>query len=143
MGRFLDLSNGGTVTSGVTLDTSLGTVVDGFGNTDTFSSIENFSGTSFDDIFYGSDTNDSIPQWYNALNLNHDNYESFKPGDGIDTIDGRGGYDEVNYTNSPSGMTIDLSQTTITDGWGKVDNITNIEGVEATQHNDIINRNIW
>ena len=34
------------------------------------------------------------------------------------TIDGRGGYDEVNYTNSPSGMTIDLSQTTITDGWG-------------------------
>ena len=27
------------------------------------------------------------------LILNHDNYEAFKPGDGADTIDGRGGYD--------------------------------------------------
>ena len=72
------------------------------------------------------------------LNLNHDNYEAFKPGDGVDTIDGRGGYDEVNYTDSPSGMTIDLSQSTITDGWGNDDTIANIEGVEATLHDDII-----
>ena len=46
--------------------------------------------------------NDSILIRYNALNLNHDNYEAFKPGDGVDDIDGRGGYDEVNYTDSPS-----------------------------------------
>ena len=135
---YFDLSAGGLVTSGFTLDTSLGTVVDGFGNTDTFSSIEVFGGTSFDDIFIGSNTDDSIPQWYNALNLNHDNYEAFKPGDGADTIDGRGGYDEVNYTDSPSGMTIDLSQSIVTDGWGNDDTIANIEGVEATQHDDII-----
>ena len=112
------MSASGSVTSGVILDTSLGTVEDGFGNTDTFSSIENFGGTSYDDILLGSDTDNSIPQWYNALNLNHDNYESFKPGDGVDDIDGRGGYDEVNYADSPNGMTIDLSKSTITDGWG-------------------------
>ena len=135
---YLDLSAGGSVTSGFTLDTSLGNFVDGFGNIDTFSSIETFGGTNYDDIFIGSNTDDPIPQWYNALNLNHDNYEAFKPGDGADTIDGRGGYDEVNYTNSPSGMTIDLSQTTITDGWGNDDTIANIEGVEATLHDDII-----
>ena len=29
-------------------------------------------------------------------------------------------------------MTIDLSQSTITDGWGNVDTIANIEGVEGT-----------
>ena len=109
-----------------------------FGNTDTFSSIETFGGTSFDDIFYGSNTDDSIPQWYNALNLNHDNYEAFKPGDGADTIDGRGGYDEVNYTDSPTAMTIDLSQSTVTDGWGNEDTIASIEGVEATPYDDII-----
>ena len=96
---YIDLSASGSVTSGVTLDTSLGTVVDAFGNTDTFSSIETFGGTSFNDTLYGSDTNDSILISYNALNLNHDNYEAFKPGDGVDDIDGRGGYDEVNYTD--------------------------------------------
>ena len=63
---YIDLSANGSVTSGVTLDTSLGTVVDGFGNIDTFSSIENFSGTSYDDTLLGSDTDNSIPQWYNA-----------------------------------------------------------------------------
>ena len=49
---YIDLSAGGSVTSGVTLDTSLGTVVDAFGNIDTFSSIETFGGTSFNDTFY-------------------------------------------------------------------------------------------
>ena len=71
-------------------------------------------------------------QFHNGtMHLNHDNYENFQPGDGVDTIDGRGGYDEISYTNSPIGMTIDLSQSTITDGWGNVDTIANIEGVEA------------
>ncbi|MDA8687831.1 hypothetical protein N9L98_02075, partial [bacterium] len=134
----LDLSNNGTVTSGVILDVNQGTVQDGYGNVDTFSSIEGFGGTSYDDTLLGSDTDDTIPQWYNALNLNHDNYENFQPGDGVDTIDGRGGYDEISYTNSPMSMTIDLSQSTITDGWGNVDTISSIEGVEGTQHDDTI-----
>ena len=55
-----------------------------------------------------------------------------------DTIDGRGGYDEVNYTDSPSSMTIDLSQSIVTDGWGNDDTIANIEGVEATPYDDTI-----
>ena len=35
-------------------------------------------------------------------------------------------------------MTIDLSQSTITDGWGNDDTISNIEGVEGTNENDTI-----
>ena len=85
-----------------------------------------------------SEANSNIPSWYNALNLNHDNYEAFRPGDGVDHIDGRGGYDEISYTDSPAGMTIDLNQSTITDGWGKVDTFSNIEGVEGTDSDDTI-----
>ena len=85
----------------------------------------------------GDDTNDSISISYNALNLNHDNYEAFRPGNGVDKIDGKGGYDEVNYTDSPSGMTIDLTNQRY-DGWGNQDTIANIEGVEATKYDDDI-----
>ena len=39
---------------------------------------------------------------------------------------------------SPNGMTIDISQSTIIDGWGDTDTIINIEGVEGTKHDDTI-----
>ena len=35
-------------------------------------------------------------------------------------------------------MTIDLSQSTIIDGWGNEDILANIEGVEGTPYDDII-----
>ena len=35
-------------------------------------------------------------------------------------------------------MTIDISQSTIIDGWGDTDTIINIEGVEGTKHDDTI-----
>ena len=84
------------------------------------------------------DTNSSIPQTHNALNINHENYEIFQPGAGNDTIDGKGGYDELSYTNSPTGMTINLSTSSIIDGWGNTDTIASIEGLEATNHDDTI-----
>ena len=66
------------------------------------------------------------------------NYEQFRGSDGADNIDGRGGYDEVSYTNATEGPTIDLAKTLQADGLGNIDTIANIEGVEATKYDDII-----
>ena len=47
----IDLSNDGAITSGVILDVNLGTVQDGYGNVDTFSSIESFTSARFMILF--------------------------------------------------------------------------------------------
>ena len=126
-------------TAGVSLDSSLGkTSDDGFGNQDTFENIESFWGSNFDDNLSGKETDTSIEIWRNAVDGDVRNYEQFRGEAGNDFIDGRGGYDEVSYTTSPTGLTIDLRSNSVDDGFGTSDTINNIEGVEGSKHNDII-----
>lgn len=124
--------------SAVHIDAQLGVADDGYGSQDTLYSIEGFGGSAFDDTLLGSDTDPYSPIEGNAAWRSVDNYEMFRGNQGDDYIDGRGGYDEISYTNSPIGLTIDLRQRYQDDGFGTTDEIHNIEGVEATAHDDIV-----
>ena len=124
--------------SKISLDSALGTATDGLGGTDTFQNVEAFYGSSYDDELLGKAGDETVLIELNAINGDVRNYEQFKGNEGADTIDGRGGYDELSYTNATSGLTIDLAKTSQPDGLGSVDTIANIEGVEATKYDDII-----
>ncbi|MBT8002152.1 MAG: hypothetical protein HN578_04450, partial [Rhodospirillales bacterium] len=119
-----DFNSGGT--QAVTVDLSAGTAVDGFGDVDTLTNIENIRAGVFDDSLTGD------------ANANR-----FIGSDGNDTIDGGDGIDEVSYSQDSIfggtlGVTVDLSAGTATDGFGSTDSLTNIESVRGTEFGDDI-----
>lgn len=116
----------------VNLGLSTGQVMeDGYGGTDTLISIEFVGGGAFDDSLKGSDTNPG----------NSSNQESFAGNKGNDTIDGGGGYDEVGYSDAPAAINVNLALGTAQDGYGTVDMLLNIEGVEGSPFHDVITGN--
>ena len=117
-----DAANGGT--AGVTVNLSTGTVIDGFGNTDTLVSIENARGTNQADTFIGNSGNNS-----------------FTGLAGNDSITGGDGSDFVAYQNDSSfggnlGVTVNLLTGIATDGFGSTDTLSGIEGVGGTTQAD-------
>ncbi len=111
---------------GITLNATAGTVTDPYGNAETFKNFESFRGTQFADVMTGSAAN-----------------EEFMGLGGKDTIDGGGGFDVVRYhrdvnRGGDKGVTVDLGKGTATDGFGKADKLTSIEGVRGTQFNDML-----
>ena len=124
--------------SSISIDSTLGIATDGLSGTDTFSNIEVFIGSEHNDTLLGRDTFENVAIELNAVNGDTRNYEQFFGGAGDDQIDGRGGYDEINYITSQIGLTIDLNSSSLSDGLGGIDSILNIEGVEATNYDDYI-----
>jgi Ca2+-binding RTX toxin-like protein len=122
----------------ITIDTDSSLTNDSQGNSTWFNDIENFYGTAFNDALYGRSTDESVAIELNALNGDTRNYEYFRGNAGADIIDGRGGYDELSFSGAQYGLTIDLALSTVDDGLGYTDTISNIEGVEATNFNDSI-----
>jgi Ca2+-binding RTX toxin-like protein len=120
--------------TGIRVDMGLSTgqvIEDGYGGTDTLIGIEFVGGGAFDDNIKGSDTNAGTST----------NQESFAGNKGNDTIDGGGGYDEVAYGDSPAAINVNLASGTAQDGYGTVDTLLNIEGVEGSAFNDVITGN--
>ena len=107
---------------GVTINLTLGTVPDGFGTTDTLISIENITGSNFDDILIGNNSSNS-----------------FTGGAGNDTLNGGNGNenDSASYSNSPTGATVDLTLGTAADGFGTTDTLISIENVFGSNFDDI------
>jgi Ca2+-binding RTX toxin-like protein len=91
----------------------------GHASGDTFAGIEGIAGSSFDDKLTGNENNN----W-------------FLGGDGADVIDGRGGIDTANYTDSKTGVDIRLDGVRSTGGSAEGDLLSNIEIVKATEFND-------
>lgn len=113
----------------VDLGLSSGQVIeDGYGGSDTLIGIEMVGGSEFDDDLKGSDDNAGAAS----------NQEAFAGNKGNDTIDGGGGYDEVIYSDSLFSINVNLGAGTAQDGYGTVDTLSNIEGVEGSKHNDTI-----
>lgn len=111
---------------GAFVDVAAKTLIDPWGNTETFDSIEAFRGSMYGDRFVGSDGD-----------------EVFFGMGGNDIIDGGGGFDEVRYDRDiriggNAGVTVDLQQGAAIDGFGRVDTLMNIEAVRGTMFNDII-----
>ena len=117
-------------TQGVVVNLSTGVAIDSFGDRDTLINIDQVHGTIFaDSIIGGADDNDF---WALA---------------GADTIDGGAGVDAVHYgedlltEGGTLGISADLSTGRITDGFGDIDVVRNIEDVFGTDLADQISGN--
>ena len=91
---------------------------------DTFISIENISGSAFNDVLIGDDGN-------NALLGNG----------GADVLDGGAGFDTASYTNATSGLTVSLGNPSVNTGEAAGDVYFSIENLEGTNYNDTLTGN--
>ena len=109
--------------AGVTVDLGRATPQVGAGHAtgDLFHSIEDLVGSAHDDRLTGNGGNNRI-----------------RGGAGSDVIDGGGGYDTAYYTDSPVGVTIDLTKTgqQTSHGHGSGDTLISIEGLVGSAHAD-------
>ena len=111
--------------AGVTLNPTSGLGGDAAG--DTYSSIERFRGSNHDDVFYGSTADED----YEGLSGN----DTFKGSAGADSFVGGSGLDVVDYTLSPSAVTI-LTGGVGVGGHAEGDSYDGIEGGRGSNYND-------
>jgi Ca2+-binding RTX toxin-like protein len=105
--------------SGVTVDLSAGTAT-GDGN-DTLINIQSVIGSAYDDTITG-DSNDNV----------------ISGGAGNNTLDGGGGVNTLDYSHDPSGVTVDLSSGTATNGYAGTDTISNFQVVIGSHYDNTI-----
>jgi len=106
---------------GVTVDLTINTVTDGFGDTDTFFNIEGVRGSDFVDNLSGDDGDNN-----------------FEPDNADDVIDGRGGDDVIVYDNQFGAVNVDLANGTADDGEGGTDTLISIEQAVGSPFDDIL-----
>jgi hypothetical protein len=118
-----DAAAGGS--AGITANLSSGTVIDGFGNTDTVSNIDIVAGTAQADSFTGGTSDDEF--------IGLGGVDSYTGGDGFDGVDYS---QDAKFTGGTSGITANLSSGTSTDGFGNSESLTSIEVVIGTSSID-------
>lgn len=115
-----------TAFRGALVDALAGTVTDSWGGQDTISGIERFRDSVFNDTLLGT---------------NDDN--RFIVTRGADSIDGRDGWDELDYSRGERwgahrGINANLGTGVIVDSWRSRDTVSNIEAIKATGFNDTL-----
>ncbi|MBX9457061.1 MAG: hypothetical protein KL863_14070 [Rhizobium sp.] len=117
--------------SGVRLNAELGTAKNPWGGNDKFKGFEIYSGSQRNDVFTGSKSN-----------------EHFVLLNGKDVLDGKGGFDTVDYSrdavtfhagvgSGSKGVVVNLQSGKATDGWGSADKLKNIEAAIGTTYDDV------
>ncbi|CAN7293883.1 hypothetical protein [Rhizobium sp. LjRoot254] len=111
-------------TKGIKLDVEKGMVADSWGDKDKISKFEEFRGSVYKDSMLGSKKADA-----------------FAGLDGADLLDGRGGLDEARYYlddkyGGSAGISVNLAQQKIIDGFGDTDKVISIERIFGTEHSD-------
>ncbi|WP_272950674.1 calcium-binding protein, partial [Agrobacterium vitis] len=119
-------SYAGSAAVNVNLKTNLATGGEAEG--DTFSSVENLTGSSNADTLTGNDSN-------NVLNGGGGN-DTLAGGKGADTLNGGDGSDTANYADSFAAIQINLVTGTHTGGDAADDTLSSIEGVIGSQYDD-------
>jgi serralysin len=109
---------------GVNLDAVSGIAVDCWGFTDHFSNFEMFKDSLYSDTLKGSDAD-----------------EEFVINRGNDVVDGRSGFDWVNFEESERwgaerGVNVNLATGVVIDPWKGTDTLANVEGLRGTILND-------
>ncbi|MFK0692768.1 calcium-binding protein, partial [Mesorhizobium sp. IMUNJ 23033] len=124
---------------GVTVDLGTGSAIDGFGDTDTLTSIEDVRGTRFGDTVYGGDQS----------------FSQYQMGAGSDFVDGGDGGDAIDYSRDNDGTAShgvfvnlsDAEQTsflgtagpgTAIDLYGDTDTLQNIEDIIGSEFADVL-----
>ena len=114
--------------NGIVLKVGKGSVVDPWGDKDTFVNFEGFWGTRFDDKFIGTGGE-----------------EEFATLGGDDFINGKGGWDRLDYSHDDDypgksgkkGIKADLVKGEVKDGFGDIDKIKGIESIRGTAYKDV------
>ncbi|MFN7305277.1 MAG: beta strand repeat-containing protein, partial [Alphaproteobacteria bacterium] len=121
---FADYNSPISTTTSIVVDLTSGTASDGQGGTDSLVGIRGVSATSFDDTLLGSAGNDRFRAWQ-----------------GNDSIDGRGGSEDiVDYQSNSSAqaISVNLAAGRAGDGFGGTDTLVGIEQVRGGSGNDTI-----
>lgn len=113
---------------------------DGFGGMDTLYSIENVSGSKFNDIIAGNAENNYLYGWFGDDIINagagNDTLVGWK---GADLLNGDIGNDTADYSGSSGAVTVSLRDNlTENDGFGNQDTLKSIENVIGSRNNDVI-----
>ncbi|WP_051248877.1 beta strand repeat-containing protein [Inquilinus limosus] len=124
----VDYSREGQVAA-VTVNLAIGTV-GGVGVGDTLTSIENATGTTFNDSLIGSDG-------ANVLD-GHDGDDGLRGGAGTDSLIGGAGTDTAGYGDSAAGVMVDLTAGTGAGGDAEGDTLATIENVNGSAFNDTL-----
>ena len=119
-----------TAASAVTANLTSGGASDGDGGTDTFQSIENLRGSTFNDVLYGD-------AQANILDGSGGNDTLVGRG-GNDILRGGAGADTADYSDASAGIFARLSTGVINDGEGGTDFVVSIENVVGGDFNDVI-----
>jgi len=64
--------------------------------------------------------------------------EVWEPNGGADVVNGDGGKDIISYRAAPQGVYVDLGHGFALDGWGFVDNFSEIEGAQGSDFDDTL-----
>ncbi len=102
-------------TAAVSVDLENQTAIDGTGRVDTYSSIENATGSGFNDTLTGS-SGDNV----------------LSGGGGDDVINGGAGTDTVDYSADASAVSVNLRTQTATDGSAGTDTLSSIENATGS-----------
>ena len=141
--------------SGVTAD--LGNIFTGTGDAagDTFSFVDGIFGSQhgdlllgdqFSNVIYGLGGNDNIygREGYPDQLFGGEGHDNLEGGAGADVLDGGTGFDFVYYTSSSSGVRVDISNATAsTGGEAEGDTFNLVDGIIASQHNDVLYGDQW
>ena len=109
---------------GVTVDLASGIATGGASvGIDSFTDVNQAVGSAFDDTLTGSNSSD----------------DTLLGGAGTDHLDGRGGFDLVDYGEAAAGVTADLDAGQATDdGFGDVDTLVEIEALSGSGFGDAL-----
>jgi|GEM_PF-2089257 len=110
--------------------------------------VEHIIGTNFTDIFIGNDSDNTFFGEGSADTLTGNggvdylsggnNNDTLNGGAGDDSFDGGDQTDTVTYKDDLAGVTVDLYNSTATDGYGDTDTFTSIENITGSNLKDII-----
>ena len=150
--------------AGIDINLQTGTAQGGYAEGDILRSIEDASGSGFDDVIVGSDADniilgrggddaieggagddvlygddDYIWETGDDVLIGGDGNDYLYGGRGADVLDGGDGSDTVAYHYSVTGgVTINLATQTASDGDAEGDVIRNFENVEGTRNQDVL-----
>jgi Ca2+-binding RTX toxin-like protein len=113
---------------GVTVDLQTGKGHGGTAEGDQLYSIENLTGSWWDDLLFGN-ANDNV-----LFGLGGD--DLLEGGAGADTLDGGWGVDNASYLNSPAGVTVNLLWGSASGGDAEGDKLISIESLYGSEFDD-------
>ena len=138
-GSGVDTASFLTAGSGVTANLTTGRGTAGNANGDTYTSIENLTGSNFADTLIGSSLNNTLQGGRgNDVLRGAAGHDRIEGGIGSDTIDGGSGVDTATFLTAGSGVVANLTTRRGTAGNANGDTYTSIENLVGSNHADTL-----